>query len=100
MIKIQDVNIDDETINLVGLRLSDKPINAPLAPDARIFEYPHIENVFVMENDLYGNKMPKDSCFLVFNGSHGLIGKHLKVDTLRNISVDEIRLIVDSNTQG
>ena len=100
MIKIHDVNIDDETISRVGLRLSNRPINAPVAADARIFEYPHIENVFVMESDLYGNKMPKDSCFLVFNGSHGLIGKHLKVETLRNISVDEIRLIVDSNTEG
>ena len=95
-----DFNLDDETISKIGLRLSDRPINAQIAPEARVFEYPELENVFVMESDLYGNMMPKDSCFLVFDGAHGLIGKHLRVETLRNTSVDEIRLMVESNTQG
>ncbi len=69
-----DFNIDEETIHKVGLRLSDKHINAQIAPNARIFEYPYLDNVFVMESDLYGNRMPKNSCFLVFSGTHGLIG--------------------------
>ena len=52
-------NIDDETISELGLVLSDKDINAQIAPDARIFEYPGLDNVFVMESDLYGNTMQK-----------------------------------------
>ena len=100
MIKTQDYNLDDETISKIGLRLSDRPINAQIAPDARVFEYPELENVYVMESDLYGNMMPKGSCFLAFDGAHGLIGKHLRVDTLRNTSVDEIKLMVESNTEG
>ncbi|MCW3109986.1 MAG: hypothetical protein JWQ09_4492 [Segetibacter sp.] len=81
---IEDFNIDEETISKIGLRLSDEPINAQIAPNARVFEYPHLYKVFVMESDLYGNTMPKDSCFLAFYGHHGLIGKDLKVETLRN----------------
>ena len=64
----KDHNIDDDTIRKVGLRPSDQLINAQIAPDARVFEYPHLENVFIMESDLYGNRMPKDSCFLAFSG--------------------------------
>ena len=71
-----DCNLDDETIRKAGLRISVKPINAQIAPNSRIFEYPHLENVFIMESDLYGNRMPKNSCFFVFNGKHGLLGKH------------------------
>jgi hypothetical protein len=93
-------NIDEETINKVGLRPSDQAINAQIAPDARVFEYPHLENVFIMESDLYGNKMPKDSCFLAFTGLHGLIGKHLKVETLKKASLEEIRNMVESNHES
>src|ERR1035437_1019747 len=100
MIKRNDLNIDEETINKIGLRLSDKPINAQIAPNARVFEYPHLDNVFVMENDLYGNIMPKNSCFLAFYGSHGLIGKHLKVETLKNASIEYIKKMVESNSEG
>ena len=100
MINNEDFNIDDETIRKVGLQQSDKHINAQTAPNARIFEYPHLENVFIMESDLYGNKMPKNSCFLAFVGQHGLIGKHLKVETLRNASIEDIKNIVESNNEG
>lgn len=93
-------NIDHATISKVGLELSGQHINAQIAPDARIFEYPHLENVFIMESDLYGNTMPKDSCFLAFYGRHGLIGKHLKVETLVNSSVEDIKLMVQRNTEG
>lgn len=98
--KTNEFNIDDETINEIGLRLSDKTINAQIAPDARVFEYPHLDGVFVMESDLYGNLMPKDSCFLAFNGTHGLIGKHVKVETLRNATIEEIKELVETNTEG
>ena len=100
MISNADFNIDEETINKLGLQLSDKPINAQVASNARIFEYPHLENVFVMESDLYGNTMPKGSCFLAFYGTHGLIGKHLKLETLRKASVEDIKKIVESNFEG
>ena len=95
-----EINIDQETISKIGLRLSDQPINAQIAPGARVFEYPHLENVFIMESDLYGNKMPKDSCFLAFTGAHGLIGKHLKVETLKHASLEDIRNIVEGNQEG
>ena len=95
-----EFSIDEELIGKIGLRLSDKSINANIAPDARVFDYPDLENVFVMESDLYGNKMPKDSCFLVFIGQHGLIGKHLKVEILRNASRQDIRNMVDIHKEG
>ena len=95
-----DFNIDEETINKVGLQLSQKPINAPLAQNARVFSYPDLEDVFIMESDLYGNKMPKGSCFLAFNGRNGLVGKHLKIETLKNASLEDIKTMVQNNTQG
>jgi hypothetical protein len=97
---MNDNNIDDTTIQKLGLRISDKPINAQTAQGSRIFVYPHLENVFVMESDLYGNEMPKNSCFLAFNGRNGLIGKHLTIEVLANSSVAEIRQIVENNTNG
>ena len=100
MIKNIDLNIDEKIICKLGLRLSDKPINAPIATNARVFEYPDLKNVFIMESDLYGNIMPKDHCFLAFYGSHGLIGKHLKVETLKNASVEYIKKMVESNSEG
>ena len=100
MANTDDFSIDQETISKIGLRPTDKSINAQIAPDARVFDYPHLENVFIMESDLYGNKMPKDSCFLAFTGLHGLIGKHLKVEALKNASREDIRQIVESNKEG
>lgn len=94
------VNIDEETISKIGLRPSNKSINAHISPEARVFIYPFLEDVFVMESDLYGNKMPKDSCFLVFKGHHGLMGKHLKVETLRNATIKDIKDMVESNNEG
>ncbi|MDQ6812640.1 MAG: hypothetical protein M3040_02700 [Bacteroidota bacterium] len=95
-----DFNLDEETINKVGLQPSDEAINAQVTPDARVFKYPHLDNVFVMESDLYGNPMPKNSCFLAFYGHHGLIGKHLKIETLKNSSVEDIKHIVETNEEG
>jgi hypothetical protein len=95
-----DASINSKTVRKLGLRLSDKKINAVISPLARVFEYPYLDNVFIMENDLYGNIMPKDSCFLAFYGNHGLIGKDLKVETLKNASVEEIKDMVECNMQG
>jgi len=100
MTDTNDCNINDETIRKVGLRISRKPINAQIAVNSRIFKYPHLKDVFVMESDLYGNTMPKNSCFLVFNGKHGLLGKHMTIETLVNATVADIRHIVESNMEG
>jgi hypothetical protein len=95
-----EANIDEETINQVGLRLCSEPINAQIAPNARVFKYPNLENVYIMESDLYGNTMPKDSCFLAFNGTHGLVGKHLKVEFLTKATREDIENIVLENSDG
>jgi hypothetical protein len=100
MININTFSIDDETISKIGLQLSNKYINAHIAPDSRIFDYPNLDNVFIMESDFYGNKTPQNSCFVAFYGNHGLIGKHLKVEVLRNATVEEMKNIVLSNTEG
>ena len=100
MIKNNEENIDAKTIETVGLKLTTASINAPTAFLARVFEYPHLENVYIMESDLYGNTIPKDSCFLAFTGQHGLIGKHLKVETLRHSSVFDIQKMVQDNNKG
>jgi hypothetical protein len=100
MENIKNENIDDDTISKIGLRLSDRQINAQIAPNARVFEYPDLENVYVMESDLYGNIMPKDAIFLAFYGKHGLIGKQIKISTLKNASVDDVQKLIQSNEEG
>ena len=100
MKEVNSCILDDDTIRKIGLRLSEKEINAQVATNSRVFEYPHLENVFIMESDLYGNRMPAGSCFLAFDGKHGLIGKHITVDTLLNSSVTELRHIVESHIEG
>ncbi len=100
MISNNDFNIDEETINKVGLRLSQKHVNAGTATQSRVFEYPQLDNVFIMESDLYGNAMPKNSCFLAFDGQHGLIGRHLSVEVLKNSSVADIEKMVHSHIEG
>ena len=100
MLNNNGFNIDDETINKVGLKLSERPITAEIVQNGRVFEYPHLDNVYIMESDLYGNPMPKNSCFLAFYGKHGLIGEDLSVETLRNASVDDIKKIVEADKEG
>ena len=53
-----------------------------------------------MESDLYGHTMPKDSCFLAFHGTHGLVGKHLTVEVLKNASVAVIKKLAEDNSEG
>ena len=93
-------NIDDETISKIGLQLSKKEINAQIAPNARVFEYPGLDNVFIMESDLYGNSMPEGSCFMAFLGNHGLMGRHLKIETLKHISKEDIKAMIESISEG
>jgi hypothetical protein len=100
MIATNDYNLDEETISNKGLYLSEKNSNAPQISNTRIFEFPHLENVFVMESDLYGNPIPKDLCFLAFYGKHGLIGKYLRIETLRRVSEEEIKDLVQRHSQG
>lgn len=100
MKRTNDMNIDKETISKLGLRPSDKAISLQISPEARVFEYPHLENVFIMESDLYGNTMPRGSCFLAFTGPHGLIGKHLKVEALKNATPVDIKNMVEENQEG
>jgi hypothetical protein len=100
MIKSNDFNIDEETIRQIGLQPSQKSINDAISPNARVFEYPNLENVYIMESDLYGNMMPKDSCFLAFYGRNGLMGRQLKIETLKKCSVEEIKKLVENNSEG
>ena len=100
MTTTNEFTIDEETISKIGLVQSDNPINAQIPPGARIFVYPHLEDVYVMECDLYGNKMPQESCFLAYQGQHGLIGKHLRLETLRNATTADIRKMVERNNEG
>jgi hypothetical protein len=57
-----------------------------------------LKDVFIMESDLYGNTMPKGSCFLAFYGQHGR--RPLKIETLRNATVDDIKKMVECNNEG
>jgi uncharacterized protein (DUF1786 family) len=93
-------NLSQEIIEQLGIQQSQENPIAQIAPDARVFEYPDIDNVFIMESDLYGNTMPEGSCFLAFYGSHGLIGKHIYLETLRNASINDIRTMVESHSEG
>src|SRR5688500_7606712 len=95
-----ELNISNQTIQQVGLQISHERINANIAEDARIFTYPGLDNVYIMESDLYGNTMPKGSCFLSFKGKHGLVGKHLSIETLTKLSAEEIKIIIDANSEG
>ena len=93
-------NIDEETISRLGLTISHKQINSQITPYARVFEYPHLDNVFVMENDLYGATMPEHFCFIAFYGRNGLIGKPMSIDELKNASLEKIRKLVVDNSEG
>jgi hypothetical protein len=44
--------------------------------------------------------MPAGSCFLAFQGHHGLIGKHMYIETLKNSSAEDIKSIIEMHDQG
>ena len=91
---------DQKTVNDLGLYQSYKPVNAHVAQDSKIFQFRNLEDIYVMESDLYGNTMPAGSCFLAFNGRHGMLGKHLLIDALRRSSLEEIKKMVADNSNG
>lgn len=93
-------NLDEQTIAEIGLILTDKPLLPEAALKARVFEYPHLKDVYIMECDLYGNQMPEGSIFLAFYGVHGMIGEHLKIETLKNSTPEDIRRRVEKDRKG
>jgi hypothetical protein len=95
-----EFNIDDETIQSLKLQLTTEPLNAPIDLVGRVFKYPELEKVYIMESDLYGNMMPQGSCFLAFQGNHGLIGKHLYIETLKNSTSADIQVMIATHDQG
>jgi hypothetical protein len=96
----EQFNLDDETIRQLGLRLSHDTLVDQVAPDTRVFQYPVLDNVYIMESDLYGNRMPSGSCFLAFPGKHGFIGKHLSIEELKRSGVRDIEKLVQDNHEG
>lgn len=100
MIPVNDVNIDEETISKLGLKLYNEPLTSNVQAPSRVFKYPHLKKVFIMESDLYGNKLPKDFCFIAFYGKHGLIGEQLSVEELKNSTVLNIKSLVQHNNKG
>jgi hypothetical protein len=92
--------LDDDTIESLGLILTASPLTAEISHPGRVFEYPHLKGVYIMESDLYGNPMPEGSCFLAFNGTHGLMGEHLKIQTLKTSTPEEIRSRVEKEQEG
>ena len=54
--------IDKEMIRSIGLRPTRIPEGSQLATDARVFKFPILEHVYIMESDFYGN--PARSHFL------------------------------------
>jgi hypothetical protein len=93
-------NLSQEMIDLLGLRQTNKSINAQIALNARVFEYPHMDAVYIMESDLYGNTMPEGCCFLAFEGRAGLMGKHITIDALKNSTVEDVRKMVEDHHGG
>jgi hypothetical protein len=100
MIDTNAFTISDEIIIQVGLTPISEQINAVMAPYSRVFAYPGLDKVYIMESDLYGNTMNEGRCFLAFYGQHGLIGKELTIETLQCSSQAEIKRLVDINIQG
>ena len=94
------VNLSTEVIEKIGLRQVQEGIIPQMAPNARVFAYPGLQDVYVMESDLYGNPMPEGSCFLAFNGRAGMIGQHITIEALENSTKEEIEKLVAANNAG
>lgn len=100
MINEAAYHIDEENINRLGLRPAPIPAGSQLATNARVFGLPNLENVLVMESDLYGNPMPEGSCFLAVQGKHGLMGRRLRIEQLRNCSAEDLQKMVQIISEG
>lgn len=93
-------NLSAAAIAQAGLIETDNTINASVNKESRVFKYPRLENVYIMESDLYGNPMPADSCYLAFTGRNGLMGKQITINLLTKTNVEGIKKIVASNMEG
>src|SRR5829696_3843438 len=93
-------HIDEETIKSIGLQPADIPAGAQLARNARVFAFPGLQNVLVMESDLYGNPMQEGTCFLAVQGQHGLMGRSLHVEKLKTCSTDDVQKMVHGISEG
>ena len=100
MINEATYHLDQEIVNHIGLKPADIPAKSQLATNARVYRFPSMENVFVMESDLYGNPMPEGLCFLAVQGKHGLMGRPLRVEKLRTRSTADIQKMAQSISEG
>jgi hypothetical protein len=100
MINEATYHIDEETIRRLGLRPADIHAGSQLATGARVYRFPNLENVLVMESDLYGNPMPEGSCFFAAQGKHGLMGRRLRVEKLRTCSAEDVREMAQRISEG
>lgn len=80
--------------------ISQNNDKAPQIPNTRIFEFPDLQNVFVLESDLYGNPTPDGLCFLAFYGKRGLMGKFMRIENLKKSSAADIKLLVERHSQS
>jgi hypothetical protein len=92
--------LDDETIRFLELKPVVTPLTAEIPSAGRVFAYPHLKDVYIMESDLYGNEMPEGSCFLAFPGTHGLMGEHLKIEALLTATPGDIMRLVKKDHNG
>jgi hypothetical protein len=100
MISEAAYHIDAETIKTLRLHPATPPSGSQLASNARMYQFPNLENVYVMESDFYGNPMPEGSCFLAIQGKHGLIGRQMNVEKLRNCSAADLQKMMQSIQEG
>lgn len=100
MKKESKLRIDTETLESLGLQVADTPLTAEPFVSGQVYKYQRLDNVYIMETDLYGNDLPEGSCFLAFEGHHGLIGKPLKLEKLKSLSPADIEKMVSDNKES
>jgi len=91
--------VSKQVISNLSLQLTDK-LDTVSELTGKIYKYPNIKDVYILEKDLYGNSMPEGYCFLAFSGSHGMIGRQLSLKTLEKASEEDMRILIESNEQG
>ena len=100
MINEATYHVNEDIIINLGLQPTTIPISSPSTVGVRAYSVPTLEQVYIMENDLYGNPLPEGSCFLAVQGKHGLIGRSIREVKLRNYSAGEILNIVQKIQGG
>jgi|SRR6476620_4138960 len=101
MITTNNYTLDEEVVQFLALRLRLTPIEIDSTVTGRIFEYPHIPEVYILEDDLTGNRMPEGTCLLAFTDREKLEGVKLKIETLLISTPGDIkRLIQQASRPG